>query len=91
MKNGILRDNEGFDILVNGVQHTFRDVEKVAYGTARFLKGQRRHQGQVIEVRNRATGERRVMLNDGRLGYGPRCRTSDHTKKLSPPHARPPV
>ena len=42
MKNGILRGDEGFDILINDMSRTFRDLEKVAYETARFMKQRRR-------------------------------------------------
>ena len=66
MKNGILRGDEGFDILINDMSRTFRDLEKVAYETARFMK-QRRPE-DLVEVRVRATGERRVILADGRTG-----------------------
>jgi hypothetical protein len=31
MKSGILRPDEGYDILHNGVHRTFRDVKEVAF------------------------------------------------------------
>ena len=55
---------EGFDIIVNGVDRSFRDREKVAYETARYMK--QKHPKDLIEIRIRATGERIVMLEDGR-------------------------
>lgn len=56
MKNGILGPNEGFMILIDGVDRTFRDVEPVAYASAAYLK--ERHPKSVIQVRH---------LEDGRL------------------------
>lgn len=66
MKNGILREDEGFDILINGVQRTFRDVEAVAYEAARYAKQKNRL--DVVELRSRATGVKVLMLEDGRTG-----------------------
>ena len=37
MKNGNLREDEGFDILINGVPRTFSDLQKPAYDFAREL------------------------------------------------------
>lgn len=66
MRNGILREDEGFDLLVDGVQRTFRDVKDNAYAAARELK--RRNRNNIIEVRDRATGAKLIMLEDGRTG-----------------------
>jgi hypothetical protein len=66
MKNGILRPDEGFDIIVNGVDRSFRDRKEVAFASARYLK--QRNPKDIIEIRIRATGERIVMLEDGRTG-----------------------
>jgi sorbitol/mannitol transport system permease protein len=38
MKTGILRPNEGFDIIINGIDRSFRDRKEVAHGAARYLK-----------------------------------------------------
>ena len=66
MKSGILRDDEGFDLLVDGVPRTFRDLQEGAYAAARELK--RSNRNSIIEVRDRATGKRQIMFEDGRLG-----------------------
>jgi hypothetical protein len=51
MDNGILRPDDGFDVIVNGINRSFRDREKAAYEAARHLK--ERHPGELIEVRVR--------------------------------------
>jgi hypothetical protein len=38
MRSSILRPDEGFDIIVNGVDRSFRDREEVGYALARYLK-----------------------------------------------------
>ena len=63
---GILRDDEGFDILINGVWRTFRDIEANAYEAARFAK--KWHKGDLVELRKRATGQKIVFLENGRTG-----------------------
>jgi hypothetical protein len=64
MKNGILRDDEGFDVLINGVVRTFRDRKIAGYEAGRVIK--RKHRGDIIEVRDRSTANKVVMLEDGR-------------------------
>ena len=59
-----MRDNEGYDILHNGVPRTFRDRREMAYEAARFAKG--RHPADIIEIVDRSTGQKLVMLADGR-------------------------
>ena len=66
MCSGIMRDNEGFDIIINGVDRSFRDREEVVYASARYMK--QRHPKDLVEIRTRATGERIVMREDGRTG-----------------------
>jgi hypothetical protein len=66
MCSGIMRDNEGFDIIINGVDRSFRDREEVVYASARYMK--QRHPKDLVEIRIRATGERIVMREDGRTG-----------------------
>jgi hypothetical protein len=61
-----MRDNEGFDILHNGVPRTFRDMKATAYEAARYAKSKAK--GDIIEIIDRATGTRIVMLEDGRTG-----------------------
>jgi hypothetical protein len=65
MKNGILREDEGYDILVNGVRRTFADIKESAYQGARNLKrGICRN--DIVEIRERATGVKVAMMADGR-------------------------
>jgi hypothetical protein len=64
MKNGILGPKDGFDIIINGVDRSFRDRKEVVYEAARYAK--ERHPKDLIEIRIRATGERIVMREDGR-------------------------
>jgi hypothetical protein len=66
MKSAILRQNEGFDILHNGVPRTFRDVKANAYAAARFAKS--RNPGDIIEIVDRSTGAKLITLADGRTG-----------------------
>lgn len=61
-----MRDNEGFDILHNGVPRTFRDTKATVFDAARFAKG--RAKGDIIEIVDRSTGQKLVMLEDGRTG-----------------------
>jgi hypothetical protein len=66
MKSGILGPNEGFDIIINGVDRSFRDRESAAYEAAHYLK--QCHPKDLVEIRIKATGERIVMREDGRAG-----------------------
>jgi hypothetical protein len=66
MKNGILREDQGFDLLVDGKDRTFRDLRETALSAARELK--RLNRMSLIEIRDRATGTKQIMLEDGRLG-----------------------
>jgi hypothetical protein len=61
-----MRDGEGFQILHNGVPRTFRDQRETAFEAARFAK--HRARGDIIEIVDRSTGARLVMLEDGRTG-----------------------
>ena len=64
MRNGILREDEGFDLLVNGIDRTFSDTKLGAYEVARELK--RRNRGCIIEIRDRSNGAKVIMGGDGR-------------------------
>ena len=66
MKSAILRDNEGYDILHNGVWRSFRDTKEAAFDAARF--GKSRARDEIIEIVDRATGAKSIMLHDGRTG-----------------------
>jgi hypothetical protein len=65
IKSGIIRDDEGYDIIVNGQKRTFRDLKDTAYDAALVLKTASRGQDK-IEILDRATGQRIEMLEDGR-------------------------
>lgn len=56
----------GFDILVDGVHRTFHDRKEVAIRMAINLK--EKDQSSVVEIRCNQTGERSIILPDGRLG-----------------------
>jgi hypothetical protein len=59
-------DNEGFEIRHNGVPRTFRDRRETAFDAARYAKSKAR--GEIIEIVDRSTGVKLVMLEDGRTG-----------------------
>ena len=61
-----MRDNEGFEIRHNGVTRTFRDRRDTAFEAARFAKSNA--PGDIIEIVDRSTGTKLVMLKDGRTG-----------------------
>jgi hypothetical protein len=61
-----MRDNEGFEIRHNGVPRTFRDKREIAFEAARYAKS--RAKGEIIEILDRSTGVKLVMLEDGRTG-----------------------
>jgi hypothetical protein len=65
MKSSILREDEGFDLVVDGRDRTFRDVYDVALDSVRELK--RLNRGSRVQVRTRADGSIREMLEDGRI------------------------
>ena len=69
MRSGLFREDEGFDIIVNGVSRSFLYMEVVAYDSARVLK--QRHPKHIVEIRVRATGERIVMREDDRIHPAP--------------------
>ncbi len=66
MKSGIIRSDEGFEILVDGQPRSFRDVKATAYEAAVFLKLLGRGT-EKIEILDRATGQRVEMFADGRV------------------------
>jgi len=59
-----MREDEGFDILHNGVPRSFRDQKAMAYEAARFAKTQ--NPADLIEIVDRSNGTRMVMLANGR-------------------------
>jgi len=65
MKNGIFKETDGFDLVVDGVNRTFSDDYDGALQMARNLKG--KYRGSRIQIRTRADGSTREMLEDGRI------------------------
>jgi hypothetical protein len=61
-----MRENEGFEIRHNGIPRTFRDERETAFDAARYAKSKAR--GEIIEIVDRSTGAKLVMLEDGRTG-----------------------
>ena len=64
MKNGILREDEGYDLIVDGVNRTFSDTQQGAFEMARSLK--RTNRGSIIQIRDRSNGKTIIMFEDGR-------------------------
>jgi hypothetical protein len=62
MKNGILKETDGWDIVVNGINRTFRDIEQVAIDSARY--GKSMNVKDRIHVRCRADGSLREIMPD---------------------------
>jgi hypothetical protein len=61
-----MREDEGYIILHNGVPRTFRDKREMAFDASRYAKSKAR--GEIIEIVDRSTGTKLVMLEDGRTG-----------------------
>ena len=61
-----MRDAQGYEILHNGAPRTFRDRRETALEVAHFAKNKAK--GDIIELRDCATGEKLVMMADGRVG-----------------------
>jgi len=59
-----MRESDGFEILINGVPRTFRDRRQDAHEAALYLKSKARN--DVVEIVDRATGVKVMMLEDGR-------------------------
>jgi len=60
----LMRENEGFDILHNGMPRTFRDQKAMAYEAAPFAKTQ--NPTDIIEIVDRSNGTKLMILADGR-------------------------
>lgn len=68
MKNGLLREDEGWDLLVDGKGRTFRDVYETALDAARELK--RLNRNSRVEIRTRADGSVRRCWKTGASDSG---------------------
>ena len=56
----------GFDIIVNGINRTFRDLREVAYEAAIYMKT--RSPSDLVQVRDCVTQAVVSILPDGRIG-----------------------
>ena len=61
-----LRANGGYEIWHDGVPRTFRDRKEIAYEAALFAKAKAK--SDIIEIVDCSTGEKTIVLTDGRLG-----------------------
>ena len=60
----MLKETDGFDIVVNGVNRSFRDVKLVAFAAGITLKN--RNPRDEVQIRNRSTGALATVMSDGR-------------------------
>jgi hypothetical protein len=63
--NGIRPDAAGFDIIVDGIERSHRDLKETTYDAAPALKS--RNPALRVTIRDRATGETVTMREDGRM------------------------
>jgi hypothetical protein len=61
-----MRDKEGFEIRHKGGPRTFGDKRETAFDAARYAKS--KAWGEIIEIVDRSTDTKLVMLEDGRTG-----------------------
>jgi hypothetical protein len=65
MKVGVPRADEGFDIVINGVNRLFADLELSAIASADFHK--ENYPEDKVQIRTRANGTLRTVLGHARL------------------------
>jgi hypothetical protein len=65
MKKGVPREDEGFDIVINGVKRLFADLELSAIASAGFHK--ENYPEDKVQIRTRANGTLRTVLGYARL------------------------
>ena len=65
MKNDVPREDEGFDIVINGVNRYFADLELSAIASAGFHKESSPE--DTVQIRSRADGSLRTVLGYARL------------------------
>jgi len=65
MTNNIPRKNEGFDVVINGENWLFADLELSAIASAGFHK--EHYPGDTVQIRTRADGKLRTVLGHARL------------------------
>jgi len=65
MKRDVPREDQGFDIVINGVSRLFADLELSAIASAGFHK--EHYPEDTVQIRTRANGALRTVLGHGRL------------------------
>ena len=65
MKNGVQQEDESFDIVVNGVNRWFAELEVSAIASAGFYKES--YPENTVQIRTRADGTLRTVLGHARL------------------------
>jgi hypothetical protein len=65
MANGFQQKSQGFDIVINGVNQLFADLELSAIASAGFHKEQ--YPEDTVQIRTRSDGTLRTILGYGRL------------------------
>jgi hypothetical protein len=65
MNNGVLREDEGYDIVINGVSRYLADLELSAIASAGFHK--EHYPEDTVQIRTRANGTLRTVLGHARL------------------------
>ena len=65
MENGVQQEDEGFDIVVNGVNRWFAELEVSAIASEGFYKES--YPENTVQIRTRADGTLRTVLGHARL------------------------
>ena len=65
MTNGALREEKGYDILIDGENKYFADLELSAIACAGFYK--EHAPGDTVQIRTRTDGALRLVLGHARL------------------------
>jgi hypothetical protein len=65
MKDGVLPEDEGYDIVINGVSRYLAELELSAIASAGFHK--EHYPEDTVQIRTRANGTLRTVLGHARL------------------------
>jgi len=65
MEDSVPGDGEGFDIVINGANRWFADLELSAIASAGFHK--QNYPDDTVQIRSRKDGSLRTVLGPGRL------------------------
>ena len=65
MNKGVARDDEGFDIVINGVNRLFAELELSAIASAGYHK--ENYPEDTVQIRTRANGTLRAVLGHAQL------------------------